>query len=238
MAAVLACGEGAVLSHGHAVALHELRQAPSTAIDVTAPQRRRVSGIRCHWARTLDPADTTTIDGIPVTTVARALLDQAERLHSQRLRTLLEETLRREVFDLGAISATIDRNAGRRGIRPLRDAIATLSDIAPLLGSGMAAGFLELVREHGLPEPLTEQYIEGELVDFWWPQSRLIVEVDGWEFHRSHEKFEADRRKDAKHQAAGYRVLRYTWQRIQYEAAAVAAEVRAVLRLGISTAAA
>jgi very-short-patch-repair endonuclease len=238
MAAVLACGPGAALSHAHAAALHDLRTTPSGLIDVTAPGRRHVTGVRAHRARTLDPHDVTVVDGIPVTTVARTLLDQAEHLSPQRLRTLLEATLRRDLFDLAQISATIARNPGRHGIAPLTEALTYLADEAPWTQSEKERHFLEFARAHGLPEPRVNVVVLHDPVDFFWPASNLIVEVDGWEFHKTHEAFEADRLKDAKHHVAGYLVLRITARRIERDAPAVAAEIRVLLRRGSALAAA
>ncbi len=232
LAAVLACGAGAVLSHAPAAALHDLRTTPSGLIDVTAPRRRHVAGARCHRARTLHPDDVTVIDAIPVTTVARTLLDQAEQLSAQRLRTLLEAALRRDVFDLGEIQATIARNPGRHGIAPLAEALTHLADEAPWTQSEKERHFLEFVRAHDLPEPSCNVIVDGESVDFHWPAASLIVEVDGYEFHKTRPVFEDDRRKDAQHQVAGFPVLRYTARRIDRDAAAVAHEIEAMLRRG------
>jgi very-short-patch-repair endonuclease len=232
MAAVLACGPGAALSHAHAAALHDLRTTPSGLIDVTAPGRRHVTGVRCHRARMLDPQDVTVVDGIPVTTVARVLLDQAERLSPQRLRTLLETTLRRDLFDLDQIMATIARNPGRQGIAPLTEALADLPDEAPWTQSEKERHFLEFARAYGLPEPSVNVVVLKDPVDFFWPAAKLIVEVDGWESHKTHAAFEADRVKDAKHHVAGYLVLRITARRIDRDAPAVAGEIRALLRRG------
>lgn len=238
MAAVLACGPGAALSHAHAAALHDLRTTPSGLIDVTAPGRRHVTGVRTHRARTLDPHDVTVVDAIQVTTVARVLLDQAERLSQQRLRTLLEATLRRDLFDLAQISATIVHNPGRHGIAALTEALTHLADEAPWTQSEKERHFLEFARAHVLPEPSVNVVVLHDPVDFFWPSSKLIVEVDGWEFHKTHEAFEADRRKDAKHHVAGYLVLRITARRIERDGAAVAAEITALLRRGSALAAA
>ena len=232
MAAVLACGSGAALSHAHAAALHDMRTTPSGLIDVTAPGRRHATGVRSHRARTLDPQDAIVVDAIPVTTVARTLLDQAEHLSPQRLRTLLEATLRRDLFDLAQITATIARNPGRHGIAPLTEALTYLADEAPWTQSEKERHFLELVRAYRLPEPSVNVVVLKDPVDFFWPAAKLIVEVDGWKFHKTHAAFEADRLKDAKHNVAGYPVLRYTARRVDRDAAAVAAEITAMLTRG------
>jgi very-short-patch-repair endonuclease len=230
MAAVLAFGPGAgVLSHGHAAALHDLRTVPSTAIDVTSPLRRKPERVRAHWARSLDPLDTTTVDGIPVTTVARVLLDQAERLSAQRLRTLLEATLRRDLFDLNQITATIARNPGRHGIAPLTEALADLPDEAPWTQSRLERAMLELVRAAGLPEPAVNAVVDGDPVDFFWPRHNVIVEVDGWDTHRSRAAFADDRRRDARRTAAGRGVLRFVYDDVVNRAPTVSVQLSEVL---------
>jgi very-short-patch-repair endonuclease len=230
MAAVLAFGPGAaVLSHGHAAALHDLRTVPSTAIDVTSPLRRKPERVRAHWARTLDPLDRTTIDAIPVTTVARILLDQAEHLSPQRLRTLVEATLRRDLFDLNQITATIARNRGRHGIAPLSEALHSVADVAPWTQSHLERAMLELVRAAGLPEPAVNVVVDGDVVDFFWPQHNVVVEVDGWGAHRSHASFVGDRRRDARHTAAGRRALRFVYDDVVNQAPTVSAQLSGVL---------
>jgi very-short-patch-repair endonuclease len=229
MAAVLGCGEGAVLSHGDAAALHNLAAAPPGAIHVTAPQQRRLPGVRCHRARTLDPGDITIIDAIPVTAVARTLLDRAEQLHPQRLRTLLEAALRHEVFDLVAIQGTIARNHGRHGIAPLTEALTHLADEAPWTQSELERAMLELIRDAGLPEPQVNVVVDGILVDFFWPEENVVVEVDGWDTHRSHAAFTADRRRDANHTTAGRRVARFVYDDVANRASTVTAQLSALL---------
>jgi very-short-patch-repair endonuclease len=229
VAAVLACGEGAVLSHGDAAALHNLSRAPAGDIHVTAPQQRRLPGVRCHRARTLDPGDITIIDAIPVTTVARTLLDRAEQLSAQRLRTLLETALRQQVFDLVAIQATIARNPGRHGIAPLTEALSRLTDVAPWTQSELERAMLELIRDAGLPEPQVNVVVDGDVVDFFWPHHNLVVEVDGWDTHRGRAAFTADRRRDANHTTAGRRVARFVHDDVANRAPTVSAQLSAML---------
>jgi very-short-patch-repair endonuclease len=131
-----------------------------------------------------------------------------------------------------SIEATIARNPGRHGIARLTEAITYLADEAPWTPSHKERHFLELIRAHGLPEPSVNVVVLQDPVDFFWPASKLIVEVDGWEFHKTHEAFEADRVKDAKHHVAGFTVLRITARRIDRDAPAVAGEIRALLRRG------
>lgn len=211
MAAVMACGTGSALSHHAAAALHDLRRVPTGDIDVTSARRRVVEGVRSHVSRHYA---TTRVDAIPVTTIEQTALDLAEVLRPQRLRSLLEEIQRRGLFDLNRFDALIARSPGRRGIRPLRDALAQLADDAPWTQSELEVAFLELVREHCLPEPQANVVVAGQLVDFYWPRQRVVVELDGWRFHRTWRSFEDDRRRDTVLQVAGDRAIRVTQRRL------------------------
>jgi very-short-patch-repair endonuclease len=232
MAAVLACGKGAILSHGDAAALHDLRRVGSGKIDVTARSRHNLPGIRCHHAGLLHPEDTATVDGIPVTGLARTYLDLAEILGHGRLIDVLEAGQRQNKLDVGALHAVIARNPGRHGIEPLQAAIDELTDEPPLLQSGLERAFRALVRAHGLPMPQFNVYVEGELVDVVWPEQRLIVEVDGWRWHSGRKAFGNDRRRDRKLVRAHWRVARFTDDQVQFEEDGVAAELSELLRDG------
>ena len=232
MAAVLACGESAVLSHGDAAALHDLRQIGGGAVNVTATGRHELKGVRCHWVRTLDPADCTIVDAIPVTTVARTYLDLAELLNHARLIDALEVGQRQNKLDIRAIEAVIARNPGRHAIKPLQSAIAELADDPPLLQSHLERAFRALIRDHGLPEPQYNVYVEGDLVDAVWPEHRLVVEVDGWNYHRTKRSFKNDRRRDRKLLRAHWRAARFTGDEVTDETGGVAAELSELLSDG------
>jgi very-short-patch-repair endonuclease len=232
MAAVLACGPGAVLSHHQAAAHHHLRQIGGGLIHVTAPTRHHVPGIRCHYVRALHPEDAAIIDGIPVTTLARTYLDLAEVLNHRRLLEALEAGERLDKLDLRAIEATISRNPDRRAIKPLRSALTQLDDDPPWLQSPTEQAFRDIVRSHGLPEPQYNVYVEGELVDAVWSAHRLVVEVDGWGYHRSKRSFTNDRRRDRVLVAAGWRVVRFTSDDVADHLGAVAAELSELVRGG------
>jgi very-short-patch-repair endonuclease len=232
MAAVLACGRGAVLSHRDAAALHDLRRVGSGKIDVTAPSRHRLPGIRCHYFRTLSVADTTVVDGIPVTSLARTYLDLTEILTHDRLIDLLEAGERQDKLDVSAIDAAIARNPGRHGIRPLQDAIGELTDTPPLLQSDLERAFRHIARTHHLPMPQFNGYVEGELVDVVWRDQRLVVEVDGRKWHIGKRAFAEDRRRDRKLVRAGWRVVRFTEDQLEQDPAGVGAELSELLRDG------
>jgi very-short-patch-repair endonuclease len=232
MAAVLACGEGAVLSHLDAAALHDVRRTGSGRIHVSAPSRHNIPGVRCHRVPSLHAEDAATVEGIPVTSLARTCLDLAEVLSPGRLIDVLEAGQRQNKLDVRAIIATIDRNPGRRGLRTLQAAIAELADDPPLLQSDLERAFRRLVRAFDLPMPQFNVYVEGELCDVVWPEHRLIVEVDGWNWHRSRRAFGNDRARDRKLIRAHWTVVRFTDDQVEKDPAGVAAEVSDLLRDG------
>jgi very-short-patch-repair endonuclease len=213
MAAVLAGGPGAVLSHLSAAACWELLQETSARVEITGPASRRgVPGIRLHRCRSLDARDSTDHEGIPITTIPRTLLDLASTVKPHRLERALAQAERLRLYDHRAIGELLARANGRRGIRVL--AQATAQEPA-FTRSELEAWFLNLVRDDDLPEPLVNFSLTAPdhpriEVDFYGPSHRLIVELDGWETHRTRAAFEQDRRRDAALQAAGCSVLRFT----------------------------
>jgi very-short-patch-repair endonuclease len=228
MAAVLAAGDGAVLSHADAAALHALRTMPTGAIHVTAAGKRRIPGVRVHLDA-LPRTERTVCDAIAVTTVERTVADLAVTLTGQRLRTVIEAAMRRGVIDFATLGALAGRRYGRAGAPTLRAVLAELVDEAPWTQSDLERDFLELTRAACLPEPRANVVVEGFVVDFHWPVQRVVVETDGYAFHRGRRSFEDDRRKDARLQAAGWRVLRITRSRLQHDAPALAGELRRLL---------
>jgi hypothetical protein len=213
LAAVLACGEGAVLSHVSAAAHWGLLQIDATLIEVTTPvSRRGTAGVRRHRSRSLIARDTTNHQGIPVTTVPRTLLDLAASIPAHRLERALAQAERLQLYDHRAIEDLIARSNGHRGRTLLTQATAVEPKFTR---SELEAWFLALVREIELPEPLVNETLSAPdhprlEVDFCWPSQRLIVELDGWDTHHTRAAFEQDRRRDAALQSAGWRVLRFT----------------------------
>ncbi len=222
MAAVLACGPGAVLSHGSAAHLHELRRDDSTKIDVTVPSRshRRHAGIRLHRSLTLTEQDTTTVNGIPCTTVARTLLDNAEVLNRRGVERMLDQAEILELFDLWSIQDQLERNRSRRGAKRLRAALDQHVPGSTPTWSELEERFLALLRPAAVPDPEVNAWVtldDGEpaiRVDFAWRGARLAVETDGHRSHRTKMAFEQDRRRDQRLTLAGWRPVRVTWSQI------------------------
>jgi hypothetical protein len=175
MAAVLACGPVAVLSHRDAATLHDLLPVSSGRITVTSTSRHRLPGIRCHAVRSLHPDDVTMIDGIPVTSLARTYLDLAETATARQLRSALEQGEREGKLDYGMIGPLTARCPGRRGLKPLAAALAEMNPDEPWTQSQLERAFLELTRRAGVPQPQMNVYVLDELVDCYWPAERLVV---------------------------------------------------------------
>ena len=230
MAAVLACGPRAVLSHRSAARLWGIRPDSRRDVDVTVPSRgaHRRKGIQPHSVRKLDPRDVTVIDGIPVASLARTLLDLAEVAPKDHVVRAITEAERRWIIDLKDLEDTMARSPGRRGRKPLREILAD-AVIEPHTREELEARFLELCREAGLPKPKVNVLVEGKLVDAVWPEQKLIVELDGWAFHRQRKAFEDDRERDVTLLLAGYRVVRITWRQLTRNPDTVIARLRALL---------
>jgi hypothetical protein len=229
LAAVLAGGPGAVLSHRSAAALWELRPSTAAAIDVTVPSqhgRRPPRGVRMHRSGRLGDSEVTICDGIRVTTVARTLLDLADVLPQQALKRAVDEAEYQGKLDFASLLAVVEGNPGRRG--PLLLALG--QDPPELTRSRLEQSFLAFCRRHHLPIPAVGARIEGFEVDFAWPPARLVVETDGLAAHRTRHAMERDRVRDRRLLLAGYRTVRLTVRALRDEPNEVAADLRALLR--------
>jgi predicted transcriptional regulator of viral defense system len=222
MAAVLACGPGAVLSHQTAAALHGLRGTNRAKIDVTVPGRsaRKHPGIDIHRSRTLTPADTTIVNGIPCTTVARTLLDLAEVVSRRALERAFDQAEILQVFDLRALEDQLERNPTRAGARAVRRVLDEHYVGSTLTQSELEEAFLALCRRIDVPAPELSKWIDfgdGEPMiwaDFAWCEQRVIVETDGRKVHGTHQARERDPRRDQRAMLAGWRPVRTTWRQV------------------------
>jgi very-short-patch-repair endonuclease len=230
VAALLACGPEAAISHQSCAWWCGFWKTEPDEIDVTVPGRghRGQRGIRLHLVRSLDPRDLTTRAGLKVTTPERTLLDLAETTTIQRLRLAIDEADGRGLWRPDKVEATLRRSPGRRGRKPLR---VLLSDLEgePLLRSELEAMFNTLCDDHRLPRPISNAQLNGYEVDAYWPEYNLVVEVDSREFHLNGKAFEDDRLKDAELVAAGYRVIRVTYRQLSQDPAGVARRIRRAL---------
>ena len=234
MAAVMACGSGAVLSHLDAAALWKIYDGEGALVHVTRTTKagQRLTGVRVHRARRLEPEDVTVRDGIPVTTVARTLVDLTDVLGRDRILRALREAEFLGLLDLNALSAAVQRAHGRKRLGALRDAIAAHTP-GQIVRDELEHRFLELVRAAGLPAPEANVKVHARgrryVIDCLWREPRVAVELDGRAAHARITAFESDRRKDAALSAIGLRPLRFTWRRVTQEAAEVIAELEAIL---------
>lgn len=234
MAAVLALGPGAAISHKSAASLHELLSTDQTRIDVTvqgASHVRARRGVRIRVTNALDPEDIVVVDGIPTTSVARTIFDLAAILTPSQLVRAVEQADRSGVLNLLALQRALDRRPRAKGRATLR---AILSDYtgAPPTKSELERAFLELIERAGLPKPRVNAPLEPDLIpDIYWPQWNLVVELDSRRFHSDPRTFESDRIRDARFQRAGLRVLRITWKRLKQQPQAVLDDILALARL-------
>jgi very-short-patch-repair endonuclease len=208
-----------VLSHAAAGALWRIRASAATLIDVTAPGQRgrRRAGLRVHRAQTLHPSEVTTVDGIPVTTLARTVVDLAGVLHREAAEYAIHQAERIHGLDLSEVSAVVDRSPTRPGTRLVRRALHLSLPEERRANSPLARRFFRICRRAGLPLPEIDFWIDlphghGVEVDFAWPGLRIAVETDGRESHATHRAFENDRARDRRLTLAGWRVLRFTWR--------------------------
>lgn len=236
MAAVLACNDGAALSHRSAAALRGLRPDSRATIDVTtfkSRSGRRHAAITAHLTRMLLPRDLRIVDGIPCTSVARTLLDLAEVVDRRGLERAIDRAEVLRVLDVNAVIDALDRANGRRGAKPLRAVIAEHYAGSTLTQSELEERFLLICLDTGVPAPEVNVWAplpDEELkVDFLWRTQRLIVEVDGRRAHGTRQAFERDRVRDQRLMLGGYRVVRFTWRQITREPDRVAQTIRALL---------
>lgn len=227
LAAVLAYGEGALLSHLSAAALWGLVGA-RTPVDVTcAHGRPGRPGIRLHRGR-IHGEDRAMRDRVPVTSVARTLFDLAGVIDYQRLERAWKEADRLNILQLRDVERICERSRGHRAITPVRRLIAATQ--APIrTRSPLEDRFQTFIHAYDLPPCHTNVEVLGSEVDVLWPAARLIVELDSWEFHRHRAAFERDRTRDTRLLVAGYRTIRVTHDRLDAEAPTLAAEIQQLL---------
>lgn len=224
MAATLAGGDAAWLSHRSGGELWSVGPALSGAVSVTLVGRggRSRPGITVHVARRVSDEDVTSHDGIPVTAPGRTLLDLATQLPRRDLARAVEQAEILGLVQGDWLDALLIRNPRHRGAAALR-AVTRAAEAPAMTRSEAERRLLELVRAARLPPPRTNQRIHGHEVDFLWPRQRLIAEVDGFAFHSSRSSFERDRRRDAHLIANGHRVIRITWRQLTMEPESVVA---------------
>jgi predicted transcriptional regulator of viral defense system len=235
MAAVLACGPRAVLSHRSAAALHGIRQDNRAKTDVTVPRSsaRPRPTIDVHASLTVEAADITTIDGIPCTTVARTLIDLGDVVGRRAVERAVDQAELLRIFDGRAVQEALERAGPRRGAGVLRAVLESYEE-PTLTRRGIEERFLALCRKTSLPRPAVNTWIAltdgiSYQADFLWRTEKLIAETDGRDVHTTRKAFEHDRLRDQRLTIAGYTVVRFTWRQVEYRPGSVAEALRSLL---------
>jgi very-short-patch-repair endonuclease len=225
-AGVLAGGPGTVLSHRTAASVHDF-WLPGSVVNVTSPRRLRQPGIRGHRSK-LDPRDVTDVDDLPVTTVARTMIDLADVLNPRQLEQAYNRARFNRLLFLGDLDDALGRALGRHGAPKLR-AIAEADRPITATANDFEEAFLALIRANGLPEPeVNHRPLDGGQVDFRWPSHRLIVETDGGQHERPAQS-RKDKRRDAVNLVNGWRTVRFSYRDVIHDPAYVVGVLTALL---------
>jgi very-short-patch-repair endonuclease len=230
LAAVLAGGPGAVLSHASAATLWGIDKHWRSPLEVTTTRScrgRRDERLRTHRSQTLTPRDVTDHFGIPVTTPARTVLDNAPRLDDAALARAVNDLRHARYLSLDDLAEVVDRCPPCAAAKRLRAHVARPGR-APTR-SPFEDAFERFAARYGLPEAAINTRVAGHEADIFFPEHRLVVELDGWEFHRDRDQFESDRDRDADRLAAGIATVRVTRDRFDLEPAREAARLHAIL---------
>ncbi len=234
MAAVLASGPVAVLSHFSAAALWGVRSHSGGRIDVTVPHRSRSSATINRHTTAL-PADERTVESdVPVTTVPRTIFDLAATSSVDQVESAIRQVEYRRLYDRLSLVDMINRYPRRRGAGRLRMALSRIEKLPTgYTRSRLEERFLSFLRRYQLPRPrLNDWIVVGERrfqVDCHWPGIGQVVELDGWEAHGTRSAFREDRARDRVLRTAGYAVTRISWAQLDDESEAVASDLRKLL---------
>ncbi len=223
-AAVLACGAGAALSHASAMALWGFSKRWPPSFDVTVQRDRRPRGITVHVSRTLHGRDTTTHYGIRVTTPARTLSDSAPNLRDAALARAVNAALLSNYLTRSQLAEFLARHPNKR----LQPFVETTDGPTR---SQFEDAFLAFCERYALPRPRVNTIVAGREVDAYFEAERLIVELDGWNFHSSRASFESDRDRDADSLLEGIGTIRLTWERLIDKPEPEAERLREILRM-------
>jgi very-short-patch-repair endonuclease len=237
MAAVLASGPEAVLSHWSAAALWGIRPNSRERIDVAVPHRSRSSDLIRRHVSEVPQDERTAEEGIPVTTIPRTIFDLAATEPVDVIVALLREMEFLELRDRLSLWDLVERYPGKRGSRRVRLALERLEEEPEgRKRSKLEERFAPFLRLHRLPLPRFNDWISAGgkryQVDCHWPGTGQIVELDGWQAHHTRTAFREDRARDRRLKVAGYTVTHLTWNQLDDEPEAVASDLRALLAAG------
>lgn len=234
MAAVLASGPDALLSHWSAAALWGIRPNGKTRIEVTVPHRSRSSKPICRHISHVPPDERAVEEGIPATSVHRTIFDLAASASVDEVSATIKEAEYLNLWDRLSLWDLLERCPGRRGSRNLRSALGRITEepTGPKL-SELEERFAPFLRRYRLPLPRFNDWIslgpKGYRVDCHWPGTGQIVELDGWEGHSTRSAFQDDRARDRALRVAGYSVVHLTWNQLDQEPEEVSADLRVLL---------
>jgi very-short-patch-repair endonuclease len=228
MAAVLACGPAALLSHRSAASLWGLvRDDAGPEVVVPYEACRRRAGIRVHRRVDLASERRKAIDGIPVTDLVSTLIDVAACLRLPQTERAVNEADRLGLIDPESLRLAVEKAPHRPGRGRLLSMLEV--DTFALTDSELEGRFLRLVRRAGLPSPRTQAWLNGFRVDFHWPDLGLVVETDGLRYHRTPGQQKRDRHRDQTHAVAGLTTLHFTAAQVRFEPDEVVAVLSAVI---------
>lgn len=234
MAAALACGPTAVISHRSAAGLRDVAAPPSRAdpVDVTVVGRRsQVRGIRARGAVTLADDERTRVDGIPVTSIGRTLVDLAAVASMAELERAVARAERESLITPPDLDALLARYHRRPGTPALRAVLERTAGPALLESEAEEIFLRDVVRKGDLPAPRANARIAGYVLDFYWDDHGIAVEIDGFRWHGNRPRFNSDRRRITRLAAAGIQVIPITWSQIVDEPTATAVRIgKALLR--------
>jgi hypothetical protein len=226
VAAVLACGPGAALSHSSAMTLWGFWKRWDLPFEVTLTGDRRPKGIKAHRRAGLLRRDLRVWQGIRVTSPARTLLDCAPQLPPKSLTRRINDARRQGLLQLEALADVVNRFPLHPGAPILRPHARAAQNAT---ASGLEDDFIEFCGRFGLPTPQVNTRVAGFEVDAFFESERLIVELDSWDFHSHRTAFENDRERDATTLALGIATVRITWKRLQSEPEREAERLQAIL---------
>jgi very-short-patch-repair endonuclease len=217
MAAVLACGSGAVISHSSAAALWRIGPETRRLVELSLPSlsRRCRPGLQIHQRPALQERDLTVEYGIPVTTPVQTLIDMSLRLDRSGVERMINEADKYNVTHPPQLREALGLRAGEPGVARLRFILDRRT--FRLTKEELERRFLPLARKAGLPTPLTGRWVNEFEVDFYWPDLGLVVETDGLRYHRAPAEQARDRLRDQAHTAAGLTPLRFPHEQVRYE---------------------
>lgn len=233
MAATLAAGKRAVLSHESAASLWGIRAFGSGMLHVTIPEgsgRARRPGLVIHRIATLRVGERIRHLGIPVTTTARTILDLAGFLPRRGLERAIDEADRLRLCGGQDLEEIVELHSGQAGAGALRRVLDSHSVGSTVTRSELEERFLALCRKYRLPQPELNVVLLDFVIDFLWRDARLVVEVDGHASHGTRRAFQSDRDRDGRLAVSGYRVLRFTWWDVTRRPGLVADRVRRMLQ--------